>query len=323
MRRLRATLRSVAGGVYWASPHFLPSVRGHALILMYHRVIPRGEIDAPFVQPGMYVTPETFDRHLRFVAAHFDVLSLADLLTMWDAGHWDDDARYCVITFDDGWLDNYAHAYPLLRTYGLPATIFLPTDLVGTDEWLWSDRLGALLQRRGRGTPDDWNAAIERAKTLTDDARAKLLDDLDREAGGHYLPLRRFVDWSEVREMSRGGITFGSHTCTHVNLNRLDAADLTRELRGPLETLRQQCISHVPVLAYPNGDHTDAVVEAARAAGYRAAVTTNPGLESRRPADRFRLKRIGVHDDVTQSAPLLALHVARQLRSAGASGGLT
>src|SRR5882724_12003496 len=61
---MRAALRSVAGRVYWASPHFLPFVRGRVLILMYHRVIPRGDVAATFVQPGMYVTLETFDGHL-------------------------------------------------------------------------------------------------------------------------------------------------------------------------------------------------------------------------------------------------------------------
>jgi len=318
IQAMRATLRSVAGRVYWASPYFLPSLRGRVLILMYHRVIPRSEADTTFVQPGMYVTPETFERHLQLLTNHFDVLSIAELLTNWDTRQWNDDARYCVITFDDGWLDNYRHAFPLLLAYRLPATIFLPTDFVGTDAWLWPDRLGALLRRRGKGTPDDWDAFIEHAKTLTDDARAAVLADLAAEAGKQPLAPRRFVDWNEVREMSRHRVSFASHTRTHVNLTRLAGAALERELRGPLEVLRQQRVNDVPVLAYPNGDHTDAVVAAARAAGYSAAVTTSPGLESSRPADRFRLKRIGVHDDVTQSVPLLALHVARQARSASA-----
>jgi peptidoglycan/xylan/chitin deacetylase (PgdA/CDA1 family) len=316
LHAMRATLRSVAGRAYWASPHFLPSLRGRVLILMYHRVIPRGEAATTFVQPGMYVTPETFEEHLRFLTAHFEVISFADLLAKWDTRQWNDTARYCVITFDDGWVDNFAHAYPLLRAYGLPATICLPTDLVGTDEWLWSDRLGALLQRRGAGTPQDWNAFIEHAKTLTEDARANVLDGLEAETGGRCPGGRRFVDWNEVREMSRHRISFASHTRTHANLTRLAGAALERELRGPLEALAWQRVNHVPVVAYPNGDHTGAVVAAARAAGYLAAVTTSPGLESSRPADRFRLRRIGVHEDVTQSVPLLALHVARQAHSA-------
>jgi hypothetical protein len=156
-------------------------------------VIPRGE--APRRSCNLAcVTPETFEEHLRFLTAHFEVISFADLLAKWDTRQWDDTARYCVITFDDGWVDNYVHAYPLLRAYGLPATICLPTDLVGTDEWLWSDRLGALLRRRGRGTPADWDACIEHAKTLTDYARASL-DGLEAETGGRCPGGRRFVDW--------------------------------------------------------------------------------------------------------------------------------
>jgi hypothetical protein len=92
----------------------------------------------------------------------------------------------------------------------------------------------------------------------------------------------------------------------------LSAPALERELREPLEILRARGVNHVPVLAYPNGDHTDAVVSGARAAGYRAAVTVRPGLESSVPEDRFRLKRINVHEDVSHSAPSLALHISRQ-----------
>jgi peptidoglycan/xylan/chitin deacetylase (PgdA/CDA1 family) len=319
MQVMKSTARSLAGRVYWASSRFLPSLCGRVLILMYHRVIPRGEVNASFVQPGMYVTPATFECHLQLLSEHFDVIPFAELLTKWKTRQWDDAARYCVITFDDGWLDNYFYAYPRLRAYGLPATIFLPTDLIGTDQWTWPDRLGALLRRRGGGTPADWDAFIEHAKTLTDDARAKMLDDLEAEAGGRGPVRRCFVDWDEVREMSRYGVSFASHTRTHANLTRVAGAALERELRGSLDMLRQQRVNHVPVLAYPNGDHTSAVVDAAREAGYSAAVTTRPGLESGCPADLFRLKRIGVHDDVAQSVPLLALHVARQARS-GLSG---
>src|SRR5438093_12581086 len=114
---------------------------------MYHRLIPPRELDTSFVQPGMYVTPATFDRHLRFFTSHFKLVSLQDLLAMWRGDAWDAGARYCTITFDDGWLDNYLYAFPLLRKYGAAATIFLPTDFIGTSEWLWSDRLGYLLQQ--------------------------------------------------------------------------------------------------------------------------------------------------------------------------------
>jgi peptidoglycan/xylan/chitin deacetylase (PgdA/CDA1 family) len=298
--------------VYWASPHFLSRVTGKVVLLMYHRVVPRAEVVSTYVQPGMYVTPETFERHLQFLTAHFDLLTFRELLARWDAGGWNETARYCVVTFDDGWIDNYQYAYPLLRRYGVPATVFLPTALTGSNDWLWSDRLGDLLRRRARGRPEEWDSLIERAKDLSEDDREDLIGRIAVEVGAAAPAGRRFVNWDEVADMSCHGIAFGSHSSSHANLTRLSDTALEHELREPLEVFRRWGVNHVPVLAYPNGDHTDAVVAAARAAGYRAAVTVRRGLESSAPEDRFRLKRIGVHEDVSRSAPALALHIGRQ-----------
>jgi peptidoglycan/xylan/chitin deacetylase (PgdA/CDA1 family) len=340
---IKATLRSVAAGAYWTSPHFLAHLRGRILILAYHRVMPRGDRET-FVQPGMYVTPDTFERHLRFLATHFELVAFRDLLTRFDTKTWNSSTRYCVMTFDDGWLDNYRYAYPLLRAYRIPATIFLPTDLIGTREWLWSDRLGYLLDRlRPQGgvgvrsknlaalagrypqlatlvrshTTDACDSLIEFTKTISDQARVELLHGLEEATGGRAPDDRRLIDWDEAREMSRHGIEIGSHTCAHADLSRLGRDDLRRELRRSLAVLGQQGVNDVPVLSYPYGAHTDIVVAEARAAGYAAAVTMRPGLETIEPAapdDLFRLKRIGVHDDVSASIPLVAYHIHRQAR---------
>lgn len=316
---VKTVARSAAGQVYRASSRLTTQLAGKVLILMYHRVIPRSEVEATFVQPGLYVTPETFERHLQFLSARFEIVSLFDLLTRWREGRLESSGRYCVLTFDDGWLDNYRYAYPLLHAYRAPATIFLPTEMIGTDMWLWSDRLGYLLHRQqcvdNRLALDDVDAMIERAKTLSDDVRERMVQGLADQLDVQVPPGRRLVNWAEVREMSRDGISFGSHTCTHANLTRLDEGALARELRRPIEVLEQQRVNYVRVLSYPNGDHTDAVVAAAQAAGYAAAVTTIPGPESARPADLFRLKRIGVHEDVSRSESLLTFHIARQCRN--------
>jgi len=340
-RLVKLVLRSVAARVYGASTRFRAHLTGKVLIPMYHRVIPRSELATTFVQPGMYVTPETFERHLRFFMTHFKLLSFHELLEMWHQGSWDTTVRYCAITFDDGWLDNHLYAYPLLRAYRVPATIFLPTELIGTREWLWPDRLGDLLHRSrgatgilrealapltgqypgliavsGRGATAAFDSLIEQAKTLPEQARDNLLDSLSQAPGLQVADGRRLLNWDEVREMSDHGVAFGSHTCTHADLTRLGRDQLQRELQQSLDILRRQRVNHVPVLAYPNGDYTDAIVAEARAAGYRAAVTAHPGLESSRPADLFRLKRIGVHDDVSRSVPLLTFHLARRARRA-------
>ena len=73
-------LRSVAAGLYSASPHFLAYTAGKVVILMYHRVLPREDVAATFVQPAMYVTADTFERHLQFLTSRFSMLSFQELL---------------------------------------------------------------------------------------------------------------------------------------------------------------------------------------------------------------------------------------------------
>jgi peptidoglycan/xylan/chitin deacetylase (PgdA/CDA1 family) len=213
-QRIKSAARSLAGGAYKASPGFLAHLRGRALILMYHRVIARSEASSDFVQPSLYVAPDTFDRHLDFLTANFRIISLRDLRSQWVRGTLDPALRYCVITFDDGWRDNYVHAYPLLRAYGAPATIFLPTSFIGTEDRLWFDRLGAAL--RGTRPDAEIDALIERAKTMTHDDRRQLV--ADSEGKRARSSTRRFITWDQAREMSTHGISFGSHTCSHPSI---------------------------------------------------------------------------------------------------------
>ncbi|MGE3507398.1 MAG: polysaccharide deacetylase family protein [Vicinamibacterales bacterium] len=103
--------------------------RDAALVLMYHRVLNDEEVP-PDIDPGMYVTRSAFERHLRYLREHHDVIDL-DQLFAWLRGTLTTTRSPCVITFDDGWADNFTVAYPLLRQYGLPASIFLISEKVG------------------------------------------------------------------------------------------------------------------------------------------------------------------------------------------------
>ena len=334
---VRAAGRRALASICHRSGVALGRLRGRAVILGYHRVLAPGDLGREFVQPGMYVEAGEFAAHVRYLLRHFRVLALEDLLARWAAGDWDPAARYCAITFDDGWRDNYVHAFPVLRALGVPATIFVATAFVGTPERFWTDILAACLrayraaEARGgdgaglrrlraahpwlaglpRGVPDRAiDAAIERAKRLPDEARARLLADLQAILEVAPPPGSAFLAWPEIREMSAHGIAFGSHSCTHRILTRLGSAEVRREAEASLAALRASGARTVPVFCHPNGDASAATVAAVRAAGYRAAIGGEIGVEAARPADLFRLRRIPVHHDVARTVPLFALRLA-------------
>lgn len=336
LSRAKSLARRCAAELYAKSPGFIRGLRGKVSILMYHRVVTDAELSSQFIQPGMYVTGDTFERQVRFLCEHFDVLSLHDLLTMWREKMWKAERRYCVITFDDGWLDNYVHAFPVLRRYDVPATIFLPTGVIGTNRWFWPEEVGWLSRRfallpaqRKAGIlaslrgGDSWSNGIgadleagrsdeliERCKPASHDRIGELVGRLSDEMEVRLPRERLAMNWDEVRDMAAAKISFGSHSVNHKILTTVSDAELQEEVFGSLDALRSHGLKGEFVFCYPNGNYSPTVVRSVESAGYCAAMTTEPGWEDLEPANLFRLKRIAVHNDLTCSDSLFAFHLA-------------
>lgn len=98
------------------------------------------------------------------------------------------------------------------------------------------------------------------------------------------------LTWDQVRELRAAGMEIGSHTVSHAHLTALDDASLARELIQSRERLEHEVGADVDLLAYPFGERDERVESAARAAGYRAAVTTDPGI-IQRAGECMRLRR--------------------------------
>jgi peptidoglycan/xylan/chitin deacetylase (PgdA/CDA1 family) len=110
----------------------------------------------------------------------------------------------------------------------------------------------------------------------------------------HWIDGEPVADWEEVRELAAAGIAIGSHTRHHRRLTELSTEERERELAGSLAELRERVPGALEVIAYPNGDHDAVVCAAARAAGYRAAFTTEKGRNGA-GTDPYRLRRVSVH----------------------------
>ena len=329
---MKSTIRQSLAWGYYRSGHFLSRLQGKAVILTYHRVLSEKELSEQFVQPGMYVRDDVFEMQMRFLREHFEILSFSELLSLWKNKLWDKRTRYCVITFDDGWLDNYLYAYPILKKYQIPATIFLPTGFIGTSEWFWPDRIGYLLARyvkasvqqpldflcdrypllkraRGDGV-EQINSIIETCKELPEEEIERMIEEMSQELGLDSPPGRIVMNWSEVEKMSASGVSFGSHSATHKILTTISTKDVENELKVSLKTLKRENVTAVPVFCYPNGNFTHTIAEQVKEAGYEAAVTVRFGFETQKPANLFELKRIGVHNDITSTVPLFSWHLS-------------
>lgn len=116
------------------------------------------------------------------------------------------------------------------------------------------------------------------------------------ELGGqaHWIDGEEIATWEQIRALAAGGVGIGSHTRHHRRLTAVEDEEREEELAGSLAELRQRLAEPLEILAYPNGDHDGAVCAAARAAGYRAAYTTEKGRNGA-GTDPFRLRRVSVH----------------------------
>lgn len=307
---------------------------------MYHRVLAREEVSRQSVQPGMYVLDNVFAQHMSFLKKNFTLLSLRELLDLWESGKWNASARYCVVTFDDGWLDNYRHAYPVLKKFDIPATVFLPTDYVGSDQWFWPDQMALLFKILAArkmapetvgelrklfaeyldGHGPAFIAAMERGEHVTDrvieqckDLPIERIHALVAGLAAWFevsLPQERvIVNWDEVREMSRGGVSFGSHSCSHRILTTITSDAASVELTRSRQVLLEQGVNYVPVFCYPNGNSDENIQQLVQACGYEAACSVRMGVEGAIPENKYAIRRVGIHNDITNTIPLFAWRV--------------
>ncbi len=308
--------------------------RDRLTALAYHRIADVSDPGFAFDPGVVSATPEMFERQMRHVARDFTVISLDDLHEHLTTGRPLPD-RPALITFDDGYRDNHAHAFPVLRAMGLPAVIFIVTGAIGTDRVMWWDELSYLLGRTGLtraelplAGPRDLAGPAARAAVRTEmlahlkavpDARreqamGELRDALEVAAPRPATPL--FMGWEEVSELVAHGVECQPHTVDHPILTRVDEDRARAEVAGSAREAAARTGRPSRAFAYPNGDYDDTTLDALRAAGISMAFTMRLGpcpahavrsapleiprvpLEARDTWDMFRLKVSGALSSV-------------------------
>jgi peptidoglycan/xylan/chitin deacetylase (PgdA/CDA1 family) len=245
----------------------LPSRPG-VLVVNHHRI---GHASRTRFDRGVFSqTAEGLDDQVRFLRKRMPIIAgeeLEALLT----GKIPLKRTYAAITFDDGYLDNYTQAFPVLHAHAVPGIFFPVIQYIGTDSVPWWDEIAYLVRNTTRSSVEVTTPTPLRLTIGTDRELAILqllrhykkpenqngeqfLKEL-RESSGCVVPKpgRRFLSWEEARTMVAAGMEFGSHTCSHTVLSQQTPEEQRWELAESRRILENELGRRIHSLAYPVG----------------------------------------------------------------------
>ncbi|MBN1543375.1 polysaccharide deacetylase family protein [candidate division KSB1 bacterium] len=296
-------------------------------ILLYHGI---HDSPRPPEHSDKHLALSLFEKHLRYLKRYCHIISLAELIYQPDFPE-----NATLLTFDDGYKNNYTLVYSLLKTYRMPATFFITTGFIDRTLFLWTDQLDylitytplkslyltignerlALLLHTREDRRQARSQLKRRLKRVPISLQQSLMQELVQKCRVNYgwdtLPENdKPLSWHDVKEMAKNDlITIGSHSVSHPILSRCSLTEQKRELAFSKQRIEQETQRECFAFAYPNGklgDFNADTIELLIDTGYSAAVTTRVGYVDPQHRDRFLFCRFGASDNVIDFAPLVS-----------------
>ena len=338
VRSLKSSLASAS----WClnagrQPFRRESDEGKVIILAYHRVVADIAEAERNAIPGLSTSVDSFRRHLEIIREQYEVLSL-DAAVEVIRGQRRVGRTAAAITFDDGYRDVYEQAFPVLKRFGLPATVFIPTANIGQPQLLDHDRIYCLLLdahglgfdlrepllKAGLEAPlvDSLSAERDlpnlasRLVHLPFATRSRFLAEMEAIFGTASYPKGlEVMNWEMVEEMVDAGITMGSHSDRHLVLTYEDEPTVEREILRSKQVLEDRLGTRVRHFAYPNGKHNAVIKATLGRLGLDVAVTTERRI-ARRGDDPLALGRVFFSEESTRGITGRYSHAVAKLRLA-------
>jgi peptidoglycan/xylan/chitin deacetylase (PgdA/CDA1 family) len=258
------------------------AIRGHSLVILYHRILPHGVGQAGIVPT---VTPELFIRQIQTLGEIGRIVSLDELLQGSRIGT----APRFALTFDDDYASHVQWVLPALRRLGIPGTFFLSGRTLHGVGAYWFEALEQLIVARGLrqvGALLGMTHANGEALAAACEMDPHLQRIVVRESNDVSAHLREH----DIEALVQAGMTIGFHTLDHSVLPELADADLDDAVVRGRDKLAAVVGSPLVLFAYPHGRTDGRVTRKLREAGYIAAWTGRP--RPMRPGeDRYLLGR--------------------------------
>ncbi|MBT8077998.1 MAG: polysaccharide deacetylase family protein [Gammaproteobacteria bacterium] len=324
MSHTTSLLKLALNGLYHSGMYHLFRKRfsGRGVLLTLHHVTPQQQ-DAPF-SPNriLNISPEFLDAVIALARdLNIDIVSLDEFRRRLVRGG--NGRRFVSFTLDDGYADNYLHAWPIFRKHKVPFTVYLCSGLMHGRLHLWWQHLENTIRDRDHVEMTVGGQRFERV-TGTTAQKAQAFDEiywalrrapLEQQEGALQLLRERYPEhdqgsptdnrpltWAMVREMHDSGLlTVGAHTESHRALSKLAAADVSREFEQNVDDIEKNAGVRPAHAAYPYGDAASAgprEFDVAARLGFATAVTTRKGVVFAEHADHLHaLPRVSLNGD--------------------------
>ena len=284
-----------------------------AYVVMGHRI----SSENPFSFEGC--SPKYFEKSLSILVNHFDFISLSDFYR-----HIEDGIplkrKTIILTFDDGFRDNYSNAFPILKKYDIPAIIYLVHDCIENHSLPWSQALGFLLKNtkehffsiKNKEINFSFDLSTDRQKEITFNNISKIFQKSTREnrellleqikeRSKLELPNDMMLTWEMVDEMRQSNIEFGGHTMSHPLLAKIEIQEAKQEISKSKELIEKRLGEKLIHFAFPAGSYNKELKDYIKRINYKTSYNKKKpdedlNFRNTHFTKPHNIRRIGLHE---------------------------
>lgn len=286
------------------------------IVLNYHRV---GEPNGSLFDHDLWsASAEDFEQQVRFLSLNFDLIRIHELDNLRNRNR----GRFVLITFDDGYLDNYEWAFPILKSYNSPATFFLTTGFLDEKKVAWWDEISWMVRSAAQSSLpenpwtgdtvslklDDCDQSIKTLlsvfKKLSGEKTEAYLNFLAEKTGSGRCPQeiadQAWMTWDMVREMNEAGMDFGGHTVNHPILANHSEEQQRFEIEHCKQRIEAEINETISAFSYPVGGKDcfdQRTRDCLKQAGYRWGFSYYGGFSQPGTHDNWDIPRIAVESE--------------------------
>ena len=275
-----------------------PFYSGLGSVLMFHRVCPESSRPRIRGNAGLEVTPEYLENTIKFLRKNnYEIVSLSRVAKILNDNY--KKKKFAVLTFDDGYIDNYVHAYPIFKKHRVPFSIYVATNFPDGNAILWWYILEDLILKEARiefqlnGLEYQYSCAslwqkewaYQQIHGLILNGPSNDLNQRIRQVSKNYdidfikKTSELALTWEQIREMSADPLVeIGAHTINHHALSKLTDSDVQKEIEGSRDKIESEINQKVEHFSYPFGTRNEAgqrEFKIAKKCGFKTSTTTS------------------------------------------------